>query len=443
MSPFPWKRSRPPGGHAEAEIPVTAAPGPDVAGAPARPEPSRPIYVARQPIFDRHSRTVGYEILFRRTAENRYDATDHDAATAISIEQSMSAFGFDFLVGDRLAFVNLTREALLREYYRLLPPERTVVELLEGIRPDPEVLAACRALRGLGYTLALDDYTGRPEADRFLPLVDLVKVDLRQYPAGFDPAVTDHLRAGGRRLLAEKVETREENQRVLAAGYDLVQGFYYCHPQMIESRDLQPLKLSQLRFLTEVMREEASFERLEEVFRDDVALTMRLLRYLNSAAFGWRHEVTSLRHALALMGLSPLRKWAAMMGVLALSEGQAPELAVTALARARFAEQVGARAGFGRQELDLFLAGMLSVVDVMVGRPMQEVLAGLSVPDSVTDALVEHRGRLTPVLDLIATYERGDWSAVDDASRSLGLDGETLDAAYVSALQWAEATTRV
>jgi EAL and modified HD-GYP domain-containing signal transduction protein len=399
--------------------------------------------VARQPIFDRASQTAGYEILFRRTAENRYDATDHDAATAISIEQSLTAFGFDFLVGDRQAYVNLTRDALVREYYKLLPRERTVIELLEAIQPDAEVIEACRRARAQGYTLALDDYAGKPESEAFLPLVDVVKVDLRLYPAGFEPEIAERLRAGGRRLLAEKVESREENQRVLAAGYDLVQGFYYCKPQMLEARDLPPSKLSQLRFLTEVTREDASFEKLEEVFREDVGLTMRLLRYLNSAAFGWRHEVTSLHHALALMGLSPLRKWATMMGVLALSEGESPELAVTSLARARFAERLGEPAGLKQQELELFLAGMLSVVDVMVGRPIQEVLANLAVPPSVKGALVEGHSSLSPVLDLVTTYERGDWGAVDIARQKLGLDGKVLDEAYVSSLQWAEQTTRV
>lgn len=439
MSLFSWKRSRP----AESPAPAPAsAPAPATAD-PAADEPARPIFVARQPIFDRASRTAGYEILFRRTAENRYDATDHDAASATSIEQSMTAFGFDFLVGDRRAFVNLTREALVREYYRLLPRERTVVELLESIRPDAEVVEACRNLRAQGYTLALDDYAGRPDSEALLPFTDIVKVDLRLYPAGFQPDVAARLRAGNRRLLAEKVETREENQRVLAAGYDLVQGFYYCKPQMIESRDLPPTKLSQLRFLTEVMREDASFERLEQVFREDVGLTMRLLRYLNSAAFGWRHEVASLQHALALMGLSPLRKWAAMMGVLKLSDGEPAELAVTALSRARFAERLGPPAGLAQQELELFLAGMLSVVDVMVGRPIQEVLANLSVPPTVKSALVEGHSSITPVLDLVTTYERGDWSGVDAARQKLGLDGKVLDDAYVGALQWAEATTRV
>ena len=191
------------------------------------------------------------------------------------------------------------------------------------------------------------------------------------------------------------------------------------------------------------MREDASFEKLEQVFREDVALTMRLLRYLNSAAFGWRHEIPSLRHALALMGLGPLRKWASMMGVLSLSEGQAPELAVTALSRARFAERLGPPAGLVQQELDLFLGGMLSVVDVMVGRPIQEVLENLAVPGSVRDALVEGKSPIAPVLDLVTTYERGDWSGVDAARSKLGLDGRVLDDAYVGALQWAEATTRV
>ncbi len=439
MLHLPWKRRSPATDAAAGPDPVSLDDEPDtVRSTPA----GRTIFAARQPIFDRNSTVFGYEILFRDSAENRYSFPDPDVASGVTIEQSAAAFGLDELVGDRLAFVNLSREALLREFYRLLPRERTVIELLETVEPDRAVMAACLRLKAEGYRLALDDFTNAPASLPLLTVADMVKMDFRASGECCDPKVIARLRDRGIHLLAEKVETQQEHTDAIAAGYDLFQGYYYCKPEMIETRDLPPTKLTTLRFLAEVSREDASFERLEELFLHDVGLTVRLLRYLNSAAFGWRHEVSSVRHALELMGLRPLRKWAMMMGLVSLNDDRPPELTVTALTRARFAEQLGPAAGLRQQEFELFLTGMLSLVDAMVGRPTREVVSRLSLPSSVTSALLDGKNAIGSVLHMVTAYERGDWAGVEAARAGSDVDERLLDRAYVSSLQWAEATVR-
>ncbi len=398
------------------------------------------LYSARQPILDRDSNVFGYELLFRSGSENRYTAADPDWASATTLEQSASAFGLDRLVGDRRAFVNLSRGALLAEYHLLLPRERIVVELLESIEPDEEVLAACRRLKASGYLLALDDYAGDARSEPFLEIVDFVKVDLRQWNRALDPRALVPLRRRGLQLLAEKVETPAEQQAALAAGYDLLQGYFYCRPQMVEVRDLPPSKLSVLRFLAETSSPQTSFARLEELFRADVGLTVRLLRYLNSAAFGWRHEIGSIQHALELMGERPLRRWASMLALMSLCDDRPHELLVTALSRARFAERISAPSGLPEHEHELFLAGMLSLVDAMVGRPAIEILEGLAVPVSVRNAVLEHATPLGPVLDMVTAYQRGDWQGLDESRRDCLITDHQLDEAYVDSLAWAEAT---
>jgi EAL and modified HD-GYP domain-containing signal transduction protein len=433
MFKLPWSKAGSAGPAGPAPEAVPAAPAPPAGG-------THDIFVARQPIFTPANGVHGYELLFRSGRENRFTAADPEMASAVNIEQSMAAFGLDALVGDRLAFVNLSRGALVGELYRALPPERTVIELLETVEPDDEVLAACRRLRSQGYQLALDDFTHDERTRPLLDVANIVKMDFRSSPASLDRPLLDDMRRRGLALLAEKIETREEQRRAAAAGYVYFQGYYFCRPQMIETRDLPPSKLAYLRFLAEVNREDASFERLEDVFRADVGLTVRLLRYLNSAAFGWRHEVPTLRHALALMGLSPLRKWATMMGLLALNDGGPPELAVTALTRGRFAEQLGPPAGLRDQGIELFLAGMLSLVDAMVGRPAAEILPQLALPGDVSRAVLAGEAPLGSVLHVVEAYERGDWSEVETTSAANHLDERTLSDAYVSSLQWAEAT---
>lgn len=400
------------------------------------------LYAARQPILDRHADVYGYELLFRSGPENRYTATDSDWASAVSIEQSATVFGLDLLVGDRPAFVNLSRGALLSEYHRLLPRERVVVELLEDIAPDAEALAACQRVRDDGYLLALDDYAATPESEPFLDIVHMVKSDLRRWPQALDRPSLAPLRARGLKLVAEKAETHEEAQAALAAlaaGYDLLQGYFYCKPEMVAVRDLPPSKLSVLRFVAETSSAETSIARIEELFRADVGLTVRLLRYLNSASFGWRHEVESIRHALDLLGERPLRRWAVMLAMMSLCEDRPRELLVTALSRARFAQRIGTPSGLDDRDDELFLAGMLTLVDTMVDRPTREIMDGLALSDSVRDAVLEHRAPLEPVLDVVTAYERGDWPMLDEMLKRSPVPDRALDEAYVDSLAWAEA----
>jgi EAL and modified HD-GYP domain-containing signal transduction protein len=437
MSLLPWKRAT-----ARAESPApTPAPKPELTLVPGTSS-ARTVYAARQPILGRNSELVGYEILFRGGPENRFDASDMERASAVSIEQSVAVTGLDELVGDRVAYVNLTRGALLAGYHRMMPPQRAVIELLENITPDAEVIEALKGVRADGYRIALDDYTFSPTSEPLLDFVDIVKVDLRAAKQACSPRALEALKHRRLKLLAEKVETRAEHEAATAAGYDLFQGYYFCKPQMIESRDVPPAKLNVLRFLAEVSREDVSFEELETLFKQDVALTMRLLRYLNSAAFGWKHEIGSLRHALALMGVRPLRKWAMMMGMVSLCDDHPAELAVTALARGRFAERIGPPAGLVQQDVELFLTGMLSLADTMVGRPAPEVLGGLALPDSVRHALLEGGNPLGSVLRVVTAYERGDWAAVEAASPARPLDDRMLHSAYVDSLSWAESAAR-
>lgn len=437
MLHMPWNRRSPRAAAPPSSEPTATDDEPPTA---RKVQTDHTIHAARQPIFDRGSSVFGYEILFRDSAENRFSGIDPDIASGITIEQSAVAFGLDELVGDRLAFVNLSRTALLREFYRFLPRERAVIELLETVVPDREVMDACLRLKAEGYRLALDDFTNSPASQPLLTVADMIKMDLRLAKDGLDPKMVGRLRDRGIHLLAEKVETEREHHAAMDAGYDLFQGYFYCRPEMVETRDIPPTKLTTLRFLSEVSREDASFERLEELFLHDVGLTVRLLRYLNSAAFGWRHEVTSVRHALELMGLRPLRKWAMMMGLVALNDDRPPELTVTALTRARFAEQVGAAAGLRQMDFELFLTGMLSLVDAMVGRPVREVVSRLSLPETVTRALLEGNNDVGSVLNLVTAYERGDWSALQAVRVVSPIDDHILDRAYVSSLQWAEAT---
>lgn len=395
------------------------------------------IYLARQPIFDGAGNVYGYEILHRSGPRNLFIPIDTDVASSVSVDRAAMGVGLESLTEHRTAFVNVSRRVLIEEIYTLLPPERTVVELLETVTPDPGVVEACHRLKSYGYRLALDDYNGDPSLAELLAIADIAKIDVQQPSAERALAALHGERRRGLLLVAEKVETADMKTDAIARGFDLFQGYYFCRPEMVHSKDVPPAKLNALRFLVEVCRDDVSFERLEEIFRQEVSLSTRLLRYLNSAGVGWNREITSLNHALRLVGLKQLQKWGAMMGVVSLSADQPEELTVTSLSRARFAEHIGVFIGRTGRELEFFLTGLLSLIDAMVGRPLHEILSGMTVSDSVRDALLGSGSELGRALVAVTAYERGDWETVEAFVGAHALEGNRLRDAYASSLTWA------
>ena len=394
------------------------------------------VFIARQPIFDRCSSVAGYELLFRSGPENRFPTMDTDLAASQGLERALMSFGFDSITDSKPAFVNLSRRVLLSELYTLLPPERSVIELLETVEPDADVIAACGRLKDNGYRLALDDFVYRPGFDPLLDLADFVKIDFRN-EASRAPATVDRLKGRPPRLLAEKVETLGERVLAERLGFELFQGYFFCKPEMFAGKAIGPSKANYLRLLREVGQGEVEFDRVESVIRQEVAFSIRLLRYLNSAGFGWRYEVETINHALRLLGVRQLRKWVAAVATVGLAEGKPTELLITGLLRARLAELLAEPAGLGRADLDLFFAGLLSVMDAVMDQPLDQVVASMGASPELTAGLLRREPPFGPVLDLVVAQEQGDWSRLEDLAGRLGTPTADVQEAYRSASNWA------
>lgn len=406
--------------------------------APAIPSaPDADLFVARQPIFDRAGQVYGYELLFRSSLENVCRFSDPDAAATDTIGTGLLGFGLDLLVGGALAFVNVTREVLLGDVVTLLPPERTVLELLEHIEPDDEVLAACQRLRAAGYRLALDDFSGEANVARFAPYVDLVKIDcLDATPDGM-AALAARGRATGKPYLAERVETRELWRAGMDHGFSWFQGYFFCRPEVVAGRRVPANQFAQLELLQAIAAPDLDFERLEGIIRRDVGLSVTLLRYLNSAAFGWRERVDSIHHALRLLGETSIKRWALLATMMHLGREQPVELVTIALVRAHFAEALAAGAKLDVRRLDAFLTGLLVGLDAVLGRPLPEILAGMSLPDPVRDALIDRQGVLGELLRYVLAYERAEWEEAQCTATALGLDESISPRLYAESTRFA------
>jgi EAL and modified HD-GYP domain-containing signal transduction protein len=379
------------------------------------------VFIARQPIFDLGLEVVGYELLFRGANDNAAIFSDHDEATSTVVINTFTEIGLDSVVGDRRAWINVSRDFLLGGLARILPRGRVVLELLEDQLVDDALIDALEDHRARGYTIALDDYSGSPESQLALEHADIVKLDV----LGRDPAAVKEdvarLAHRGVTLLAEKVETREDHEYCLELGFELFQGYFFCKPERMEARSVAPNRLSILQLVAALQDPAIEISKLETLVSRDVALSYRLLRYINSAFFGLRREVDSIGRALMLLGIENVKRWATL-SIFASVEEKPRELIETALVRARFCEL----AGDGNRD-QLFTMGLFSVVDALMDAPMEEVIVSMPFPDEMRDALVSHEGPKGELLATVLRYERGEFAPPHDR----------LGAAYIEAIGWA------
>lgn len=396
------------------------------------------LFLARQPIFDRNRDVIAYELLFRSNSGGPVPDSQYEKAALDVIRDIFFVFGLEHLTGGKKAFINLSRRALVEEQVTIFPPGDIVVEILENIEPDDEVIAACSKLKQAGYALALDDFVYRPEMDPLIRLADYIKVDFKQTTGGQRGEVVRRFGGDNIKLLAEKVETHEEFHEALAYGYLFFQGYFICEPELVSRKDIPGFKVNYLRFMREVNQPEINLDKLEQIIKQDLSLSYKLLRYLNSAWFGWRAEVKSIKAALVKLGEKPTRKWASMVAYANLGEDKPSAVLLTSLIRARFCELMGPEADLKGRDLDLFLIGMFSLIDTLVDRPRDEVLDELKVSQDIKDALGMNDTPLSRIYRLVLAYERGHWDEALESARALGIESAHIPQRYTEAVEWAE-----
>lgn len=398
-------------------------------------------YLARQPILNRGRELFAYELLFRNSLQNSCDGINLELASTSVLDTSF-LIGFDKITGGRPMFINCPRDFLLRDYVFLFPPKSVVVEILETVKPDQEIIEVCRSLKQAGFTIALDDFVDSPEWAPLVEIADIIKVDFRLTNRKEQSAIVSRYAGKNLRMLAEKVETQEEFAEALQIGYSLFQGYFFCRPEMMQHHDLPAFKLSYLELLQAATAPEFDIEKLASKIKHEPPLTFRLLRYLNSAAFALRSEIHSVEHALSLLGERELRKWIAVVSVGVLADGKPDELMTIPLIRGRFCELMAPLAGMHGHASDLFLMGLLSIMDAILDQPLDSILADLPVRSEIKDALQARAGLYWELLEIAIAHERADWEKVSVLVAEVGMNEEKASSLYVSAVDWSTALRR-
>lgn len=393
-------------------------------------------YLARQPIFNRSTRVYAYELLFRSGLENFFHQTDGDLASSRVIADSFLLFGIENVTGGKPAFINFTRELLVRDLATLLPPKAAVIEILENVEPDQEIIKACLKLKQHGYTIALDDFVFDTKYEPLMKLADIIKIDLLISPFEDVKYIVKHYGKLGFKLLAEKVENQEQFREAREIGFSYFQGYFFSRPIIMAHQDVPGVKSSYLSIMDAVNQPDLDYDRIDSTIRNEVSISYKLLKYINSAGFGLRQKIHSIKQAITMLGEQDIRKWINLV-VLADMAGEKPdELLVCSLIRARFCEGLADRIGLGQRSSELFLMGLLSMIDAILDMPLEQALAQLPIPDEVKSSLLGETTLLRPVLDLVKSIELAKWNEMVNAQRMYHLKQDDIARIYLESIQW-------
>jgi EAL and modified HD-GYP domain-containing signal transduction protein len=407
----------------------------------------REFYLGRQPILDRNQGLFGYELLFRNAPVGPANVTNDLSATAAVIAHA-SQLGMEKTIGDALGFVNVDADVIMSDIFSFLPREKVVLEIINTMAATPAVLARIKELVGHGFSFALDDVTGESETvDALLPLVEYVKMDMRNIPLSALMKLAPRFRQEKKKLVAEKVETREEFKNCLDLGFDFFQGYYFSKPVIMSGKKLSPSQLAVMELMT-LVTSDADNQEIERAIKRDVSLALNLLRLVNTPAVGARQRIDSLSQAVTILGRRQLQRWLQIMLYAEPSKRghSMTPLLMLATTRGRLLELLAAKLRPSeRSAADIaFTVGIMSLMDTLFGISMTEILSQIPVNEEVSDALQNRGGFYGDLLKLAECIERledfGDH--IVPTLRDLAMSTDELVELEMAAFEWSDNVVR-
>lgn len=396
------------------------------------------VFVARQAIFNRSKKVVAYELLFRDSPKNYFPDIAEGQATARLIMENQLNLGTRHITSGKKALINIGPESLKLDLCAFLPCQDVVIELLETIEPTDDNYELCRGLFHSNYKLALDDFVYKPQWDRFLKLVKLIKFDIAITPLSEIQPIVTKLQAHKQiKILAEKIETQEDYELALDMGFDYFQGYFFAKPTMIKQNDVDYNYGLVVAIYAEIMKQSPDIKTIASLFELDAALAYKLLRLINSGVFPIQSQISSLKQALVYLGHERLKKFVSLI-VTAHTTGKKPaELMQVCVVRARFCELVAKKVNKS-QSGEAFLTGLFSLLDAILDQPMSLLVEKLPFPDEIKTALLGDKNTLYYILNVVKAYETGSWWALEQAVLLLNIDSAILPPLYQQSVDWTD-----
>jgi EAL and modified HD-GYP domain-containing signal transduction protein len=395
------------------------------------------VYTARQPILNAKRKVIAYELLFRDSKENKFpEHVPPDTATAKLLLNSYLSIGLESITEGKPALVNFPTAMLRDHLIGMVPYKGIIVEILETVEPNDENLMVIRKLFHKGFVLALDDFDYSEQWDRFLPFIKLIKFDIIQTPLNSIGILVHSFKKRNIRLLAEKVETYEEFRLAQAMGFDYFQGYFFCKPEIMVGKDIDSSQHFLLSVYAEVMKEGFSYKKVELYLEQDIGLTYKLLRFVNSSLFEHKQEITSIKQAIVFLGEVQMRKFVCLIITAELNPGKPMALMQTTIIRARMCELIAKVMGLSEVADAAFLTGLFSTIDAILDRPMSVIMDALPVSKEIKHALVDHDGRLSECVDVSIAFMQGDWDKVFAFTDKYHIAPDYLISSCNNAMQW-------
>lgn len=389
------------------------------------------IFIARQPIYDRKLFVYAYELLYRDGEQNQANVVDGDDATSQVLVNALMDIGLPELVDQSLAFINLTERYIIDGLPPSLAKERVVLEVLEDIQPSEAVIDGIKRLKAEGHVIALDDFICDGTKQALVELADIIKIDLLALPEGALAEQVKKLRPVEVKLLAEKVETQEEFEYCKALGFDYFQGYFFCKPNIVKGERMPTSRMAIMQLLAKLQDPELGLGELQVLVAQDVSLSYRILRYINSAHFNLGQKIESMQQAISLLGINTIKNWVTILALSSIDD-KPYELILTALIRAHMCEKLSVGTSLTTEHA--FTVGLFSALDAFMDKPLDEILKTLPFSEELHDALLDKRGELGELLSLVLVYERGEWDSVGETQ----FDRGNLRNAYVDSIRWAK-----
>lgn len=401
------------------------------------------VFVARQPIFTINEDIFAYELLYRSSEANSFPDINGDQATADVIINSFMNIGINELSNGRPCFINFTENLLQLKLPTYFKPTDIVVEVLESVIPNKQIIEICKELKQLGYKVALDDFIyndDNPHFFKYLNYADIIKVDIPNTSPEIRSKIEVLARVKNKKLLAEKVETREEYEELKSKGYDYFQGYFFSKPAIVSAHDIPTYFHSYIEIIKNLSMTDPNVTVIAELIERDLSLSHKLLKLINSVSTRPQKKIQSIKQACVLLGLTELQKWVYVLSVrnnLAKVSEMSDEVIRISLTRGKMCESIAQLRQETSTKTGYFMTGMFSLMDTITGAPMERLLKDLPLNDEICHALMGYENPYKKVLDLVIAVEKGEWSTVTETCKNIQFDEHELFTIYTDSLNWA------
>jgi c-di-GMP phosphodiesterase len=395
-------------------------------------------YIARQAILDRKSNTIGYELLFRDSPDNKFPEIDQDVATSKLIIQNHLHGDIESLSMGKPAFINFTEQCLVNKFPLMFDKSSIVIELVGHPKLTPRLLKIVKYYHDHGYQIALTEYDLSEQWDALFPYLTVIKIDVEKINAKRLTPLVKKIKPYHIKLAAEKVETRYQLQSLAEVGFNYYQGFFYHEPEIIEGQTLAPFKAQMLHLMSETFKTPLDYAAISEIISRDINLTIGLLKMVNNVATGTRVEITSLKQATTYLGEEKLRQFVSILAMSKLTTEQSSEASKQALVTGKVMESLASSGQFKSIQEFAFITGLLSSIEVILSMPMAAILKHMPLAEPIVLALTLQKGPLGELLSLTTNYITGQNSQIKQQLQHHAIASETIHQAFVAASKWCQ-----